>query len=104
MIAFPSSTEDGSIEALQSESLPADTTGFRPQLRTAPLKPQRRGTLLWSRRMFPSSTEDGSIEARKRSLSGPSVSAFPSSTEDGSIEAFARCVSGVYSTQVSVLN
>ncbi len=62
---FPSSTEDGSIEACDA--------AVRALIASA---------------VFPSSTEDGSIEARHcQILRGHVDSWFPSSTEDGSIEA-----------------
>ncbi len=62
---FPSSTEDGSIEAGSSAlTVIMDCRGFRPQLRTAPLKLLEVQQLQADFGLFPSSTEDGSIEAR----------------------------------------
>ncbi len=71
---FPSSTEDGSIEAASQPSGCLNLSSFRPQLRTAPLK---QGLLPHCRicdRLFPSSTEDGSIEAMTQQHS-PAASA-----------------------------
>ncbi len=64
--AFPSSAEDGSIEASTLlTARPPSEWRFRPQLRTAPLK-QLVSELHDSHETeFPSSAEDGSIEAKR---------------------------------------
>ena len=61
---FPSSAEDGSIEA-----------------------PVSRGHFVGLQCGFPSSAEDGSIEADRLSVRNHFNASFPSSAEDGSIEA-----------------
>ncbi len=63
LITFPSSTEDGSIEASPDQRETMQSSGFRPQLRTAPLKRFSLEIRRAPPRRFPSSTEDGSIEA-----------------------------------------
>ncbi len=78
---FPSSTEDGSIEAVRLPVPRPDPAG-----------------------RFPSSTEDGSIEAASSTCCLLSSSWFPSSTEDGSIEALLARLGAYLSDLVSVLN
>ncbi len=85
---FPSSAEDGSIEARSSLSLAVPLRlCFRPQLRTAPLKRAECWCSQALVPMFPSSAEDGSIEAPVGNRAFVSMFLFPSSAEDGSIEA-----------------
>ena len=67
---------------------------FRPQLRTAPLKPLHTRWRLLAVQTFPSSAEDGSIEACGLQYSTTLFQQFPSSAEDGSIEAQPQHVDG----------
>ncbi len=63
---FPSSTEDGSIEAFGGLAFDGLAIySFRPQLRTAPLKLHDQDMVSACGGRFPSSTEDGSIEAAR---------------------------------------
>ncbi len=102
---FPSSTEDGSIEADLIEFADnASTLRFRPQLRTAPLKLQHCLNPPPPPYVFPSSTEDGSIEAVPWVEDRRDGRVFPSSTEDGSIEAPGSLLSRHPAQPVSVLN
>ncbi len=85
---FPSSTEDGSIEARKPHwQFWGRDRRFRPQLRTAPLKRGHSHASRDAPDRFPSSTEDGSIEALQSDAVQAAGAKFPSSTEDGSIEA-----------------
>ncbi len=85
---FPSSTEDGSIEAGHTTNQPIPNCGFPSSTEDGSIEADSPfGAVTDSVDVFPSSTEDGSIEATALVPSGILCVGFPSSTEDGSIEA-----------------
>ncbi len=87
----------------QFQTLPQQSR-FRPQLRTAPLKPEQQISPQALYDGFPSSTEDGSIEAKSLPCLALPGLVFPSSTEDGSIEAAVATETALTRSTVSVLN
>ncbi len=85
---FPSSTEDGSIEASYERLESCSFGSFPSSTEDGSIEADVWGKTDKGEALFPSSTEDGSIEANLIfSYLVPCFVPFPSSTEDGSIEA-----------------
>ncbi len=85
---FPSSTEDGSIEAMLSSVQSVRELSFRPQLRTAPLKRTSATMVSGLCGGFRPQLRTAPLKPELGPQPAPPAAAFPSSTEDGSIEAW----------------